>query len=68
MSDADGHVWVPTVQMGFVEIDGKQMLCQCWISTLGGIEWRPVPSVDDKTRPLTECVAGSIEDDILDEP
>lgn len=59
--------WVPTVALGFIEVDGKLVLHQGWISTLGSVDWRPVETVRRSElgaiRPPRESVAGNADEE-----
>lgn len=55
---ASHETWVPTVMLGYFNVDGKLLLHQLWITELGSTEWRQVKimSASHKNRPSVETL------------
>ena len=53
------EVFYPTVAFGFSE----EKLHQLWISTLGTLDWRPVPMVELGKVKRQEAIAGYVPED-----
>jgi len=43
---ASQEFWHPTENIAFVELEGKKILHQCWRSSMGRLEWKPVPTIE----------------------
>ena len=43
--NSPGETWEPTKQLAFIEIDGKKILHQWWVSSACRTEWKPVPEI-----------------------
>lgn len=55
------ETFVPTVQLGFIERSGRQILHQAWVGTLGTVEWRKVAMVDKGSKPGLPCTVGAVD-------